>query len=50
VIGDFDKAIEWAGKSFVEFGDKHAKEYSDQLYYRLNQERILDDQLSNVEE
>ena len=50
VIGDLDKAIEWAGKSFVEFGDKHAKEYSDELYYRLNQEKILDDQLSNGEE
>jgi len=44
VLGEFDLAIEWAQKAYVDYGNKKAKEYSDMLHYRLRQENILDDQ------
>lgn len=44
VLGEFDLALEWAQKSYVDYGNKKAKEYSDMLHYRMRQENILDEQ------
>ena len=46
VLGSFDLAIQWAQTSYVEFGNKKAKEYSDMLHRRLSRENILKDQLN----
>lgn len=45
VLGDLQKAKEWISKSYVEYGLKDAKEYSDIIDYRIRQERILKEQL-----
>jgi hypothetical protein len=44
VLGDLQKAREWAVKSFTEFGLKKAKEYVDTLDERIYQEKRAKDQ------
>lgn len=45
VLGNIDEAIKWTRTSYVEFGNKEAKEYSDLLYRRKRELEILDEQL-----
>jgi hypothetical protein len=44
VLGDLQKAKEWASKAFTEYGEKDAKPYYDALVYRINEEEALKQQ------
>lgn len=44
VFGEFDKAIEWASKSYVDYGNKKGLEYERALRYRVRQENRLSEQ------
>jgi hypothetical protein len=41
VLGDMDKAKEWAARSHTEFGEKDADDYYKQLCNRINEERMV---------
>jgi hypothetical protein len=45
IIGDLFLAHEWAGKSYVNYGNKKGRAYASQLNNRMITEEILDDQL-----
>lgn len=45
VLGDLNKALEWAGKSYVDYEEKMADNYVRQLKARINEERIVDQQM-----
>jgi hypothetical protein len=45
VLGDLDKALEWAKKSYVEYEEKLADDYMNQLKARINEEAIVRQQL-----
>ncbi len=45
VIGDFESAIFWANKSYVDYGNKKGMEYSRALRRRVNQQARLNEQL-----
>jgi tetratricopeptide (TPR) repeat protein len=45
VLGDFDKALEWASKSYTEYGEKDANDYYKAIRARLNEEAIVNNQL-----
>lgn len=47
VIGDFESAIFWANKSYVDYGNKKGMEYSRALRRRVNQENRLNEQLGD---
>lgn len=46
INGDLDAAMEWASKSYTDYGNKDALRYLDLLRYRANQNRILREQAS----
>jgi tetratricopeptide (TPR) repeat protein len=45
VLGDLEKAKEWASKSYTEYGEKDGNDYYKKLQYRINEENILRAQL-----
>jgi tetratricopeptide (TPR) repeat protein len=45
VLGDLDKALEWAAKSYTEYEEKDANDYYRKIKARINEERIVDMQL-----
>ncbi|WMN07828.1 DUF6340 family protein [Marivirga arenosa] len=45
IMGDLFKAHEWAGKSFVDYGNKKGRSYASLLNNRMITEEILDEQL-----
>jgi hypothetical protein len=45
VLGDLNKALEWASKSYVDYEEKMADNYVRQLKNRINEERVVEDQL-----
>jgi len=45
VLGELDLAIEWAKKSYVNYGNKLAQNYTYRLERRKNEEMIIDEQL-----
>lgn len=47
VLGDFVNAKKWAAESWVSYGNKEAKEYSDNLNYRIRQENLLKEQMGD---
>ncbi|WP_375579724.1 DUF6340 family protein [Marivirga tractuosa] len=46
IIGDLFLAHEWAGRSYVDYGNKKGRSYASQLNNRMITEEILDEQLS----
>ena len=50
VLGDFRQAKDWASRAYVDYGEKKGRAYASQLDYRMQQEAILDEQLSQPEE
>jgi hypothetical protein len=49
VLGDIEKAKEWASMSYTEYNDKMAKDYYDQLVYRQREEAIIKRQIPQAE-
>ena len=45
VLGDFEKALEWSSRAWVEYKDKKSKYYHRALRNRIRDEQILNDQL-----
>lgn len=45
VLKDLDKAKEWAGKAYTEYGEKEAEDYYDKLSARVREEVIVNEQL-----
>jgi hypothetical protein len=45
VLGDLDKALEWAKKSYVEYEEDMADDYMSQLRERINEEAVVKQQL-----
>jgi hypothetical protein len=45
VLGDLDKALEWAGKAYVDYEEKMADNYVSQLKARINEARIVEQQM-----
>lgn len=45
VLGDLEKAKEWASKSYTEFADKKAADYYKTLSNRQKEERVVNEQL-----
>jgi hypothetical protein len=45
VLGDLDKAKEWAAKSYTDYEDEEADNYYKKLQYRIREEAILKTQL-----
>ncbi|WP_296619194.1 DUF6340 family protein [Marivirga sp.] len=45
ILGDLFLAHEWAGKSYVDYGNKKGRSYASQLNNRMITEEILDEQL-----
>lgn len=41
VLGDLEKAKEWASKSYTEYGEKRGKPYYDALVYRQREEAVI---------
>jgi hypothetical protein len=41
VLGEIEKAKEWASMAYTEYNEKMAKEYYDQLVYRQREEAIM---------
>jgi hypothetical protein len=46
VLGDMNKALEWASKSYIDYSEDMANDYVSDLKYRINEEAIVNDQLS----
>jgi Family of unknown function (DUF6340) len=49
VLGDIEKAKEWASTSYTDYNDKMAKDYYDQLVYRQREEAIIKRQIPQPE-
>jgi tetratricopeptide (TPR) repeat protein len=45
VLGDFDRAREWAQIAYVDYGNKDARSYSNTLLNRMRQEERVNEQL-----
>lgn len=45
VLGDLDKALEWAAKAYTEFEEKDANDYHRKIKARIKEERIVNVQL-----
>jgi hypothetical protein len=45
IIGDLFLAHEWAGRSYVDYGEKRGRSYASQINNRMITEEILDEQL-----
>jgi hypothetical protein len=46
VLGDMDKAKEWAARSHTEFAEKEADEYYKMLNNRIREERLVSEQIT----
>ena len=46
VLGDLEKAKEWASRSYVDFEEKEAENYYDVLVDRIRMEDVVEEQLS----
>jgi len=49
VLGDIEKAKEWASRSYTDYNEKRAKYYYDQLVYRQREEAIIRRQIPQEE-
>jgi tetratricopeptide (TPR) repeat protein len=49
VLGDIEKAKEWASRAYTDYNEKMAKYYYDQLVYRQNEEAIIRRQIPQGE-
>jgi len=49
VLGDIEKAKEWASRSYTDYNEKMAKYYYDQLVYRQREEAIIRRQIPQEE-
>jgi hypothetical protein len=45
VLGEMGKALEWAARSYTEYGEKDANDYHRTLKKRINRDAIVDQQL-----
>jgi hypothetical protein len=45
ILGDLFLAHEWAGRSYVDYGEKKGRNYANQINNRMITEEILDEQL-----
>ena len=45
VIGDYESAIDWASKSYVDFRNKKGREYAQNLRYREREEQYAQEQM-----
>lgn len=45
VLGELDKAKDWAGRAFTDYGFKNARDYVNQLNYRQQNEAVLAEQM-----
>ena len=45
VLGDLDKALDWASKAYVDYKEKWADDYVRQLKNRINEEAVVREQL-----
>jgi hypothetical protein len=46
VLGDLNLAKEWANKAYINYGNKKARDYSNTLNYRIRNEELVRQQLS----
>jgi tetratricopeptide (TPR) repeat protein len=46
VLGDMDKALEWASKAYTDYSEDMANDYVSDLKYRINEEAVVNNQLS----
>jgi len=49
VLGNMDKALEWASKSYTDYGEKMARDYVSDLKARLREEEVVKEQLNPQE-
>ncbi len=49
VLGDLDKAKEWAAKSYTEYGEKRGNDYFNMLVYRIREEAEIRRQVPDQE-
>jgi hypothetical protein len=49
VLGDLDKALEWAGKAYVDYEEKMADNYVRQLKARINEAKIVERQMEGTD-
>jgi hypothetical protein len=47
VLGDLEKAKEWASRSYTEFEEKDANDYYNALSNRIREERLVSEQMKN---
>lgn len=45
VLGEYGTALTWAQDAYTKYGNKEAREYSGQLQYRIDEEKILKEQM-----
>jgi tetratricopeptide (TPR) repeat protein len=45
VLGNLDKALEWASKAYVDYREKMADDYIRDLKYRINEEEVVRQQM-----
>jgi len=45
VLGDLSQSKYWASRSYVKYGNKKARDYSASLDYRMNQQKIVEQQM-----
>ncbi|MFT4739852.1 MAG: hypothetical protein ACI9L9_000627 [Marivirga sp.] len=50
VLGDFESAKDWAAAAYVDYGEKKGQAYARTLQYRIEQEAIVNDQMSLPEQ
>ncbi len=48
VLGDMDKAVEWAQKAYIEYGEKDADDYLKTLKRRINNDAITKQQMGDI--
>lgn len=49
VLGDLEKAKEWARKSYIEYNEKRANDYYNALVYRIREEEVIRRQVPGME-
>jgi hypothetical protein len=47
VLGDYGSALTWAQDAYTKYGNKEARQYSNVLQNRINDERLLREQMKN---
>jgi hypothetical protein len=49
VLGDLDKALDWAEKSYVDYEEKMADNYVRQLKVRINETKVVEQQMKDTD-